>query len=49
METPQDKRWWELKTFGFLPPKEENRIIFWSLLTIIVFTLCYIASFYLKR
>lgn len=48
MEEQQDKRWWDLKTFGFLPPQEENRIIFWALLIIIGFTVLYIASFYLK-
>lgn len=46
---PADKRWREFKTFGFLPPREENRIIFYALLLIIVLTVLYIASYYLKR
>ncbi len=46
---PADKRWREFKTFGFLPPREENRIIFYGLLLIIVLTVLYIASYYLKR
>ncbi len=48
MEQPHDKRWWDLKTFGFLPPREENRIIVYVLLALIFFTLVYISSFYFR-
>jgi hypothetical protein len=47
-EHDKHDRWWELKTFGYLPPREENSIIFYVLLGIIVLTLSYIATFYFK-
>jgi hypothetical protein len=43
---PADKRWWDLKTFGFLPPREENRIILYVMIGIILITGLYILSYY---
>lgn len=48
-EDKRDKRWWDLKLGGILPLEEETRAIFYGLIGIIILTVLYIASFYLKR
>lgn len=44
-----DQRWWDLKLTGFLSPREENRYIFYGMISLLIMTVLYIASFYLNR
>ena len=44
-----DQRWWDMKLTGFLSPREENKYIFYAIASLLMLTVLYIASFYLKR
>lgn len=47
MKEKKDERWWDIRTGGILPSSEESKIILYTLLGISIFTILYIASFYL--
>jgi len=48
-ERERKRQWWDMKVTGYMPPREENRIIMYTLIGLIAFLVIYVTLLIVKN